>query len=241
MIMLRSSVVALAMVVSIAAIDPVRQTLLSSESELSEHAYVAVVNGRPDGAVELYSEAIRRHPGSYMSYYRRGVALAEQGRFEPALADLDAAVRLSPVVRTSNELGLKAWNALLPETHALHTVVLVRAARADVLRHLNRPKDAIVDLDAAIALDPRRTSLWHRRGLLHLEAGETQAAIADFDALLARRESAPWRFARGMGHFVNGDLAEAEADFTQAAAMDPKNALYARWLAKTQRQRGIPI
>lgn len=241
MVMLRSSVVALAMVVSIAAAGPVRQALSSSETYLAQKAYVALESGRPASALDAYSEAIRRHPESYMSYYRRGVTLAEQGRLEPALADLDAAVRLSPAVQTSNELGLRAWNSLLPETHALHTVILVRSARADILRQLNRPRDAIVDLDAAIALDPRRTALWQKRGLLHLETGNTKAAIADFTALLARRDNPQWRFARGLGHFVNSDLAEAEADFTKAARMDPKNPIYARWLAKTQKKRGIPI
>jgi tetratricopeptide (TPR) repeat protein len=239
--MLRSSVVALAMVVSIAAAEPVRQALSSSETDLAKRAYAAIENGKPADALETYSEAIRRHPESYMSYYRRGVTLADQGKLEPALADLDTAVRLSPAVQTSNELGLRAWNSLLPETHALHTVILVRSARADILRQLNRPRDAIVDLDAAIALDPRRTGLWQKRGLLHMETGNTKAAIADFTALLARRENPQWRFARGLSHFVNSDLAEAEQDFTKAAQMDPKNPIYARWLLKTQKKRGIPI
>jgi tetratricopeptide (TPR) repeat protein len=241
MVMLRSSIVALAMVVSIAAVDPVRQIVFPSDSELAARAYKALDGGQEQDALAIYSEAIRLRPDNYMSYYRRGVTLADQGQLEPALADLDAAVRLSPVVKTSNELGIRAWNSLLPETHALHTVILVRSARSDVLRGLNRPRDAIVDLDAAIALDPRRTSVWYKRAVLHMEMGNAPAAVADFSALLARRENSEWRFARGMGHFVNGDLAEAEADFIKATKMDPKNALYGRWLLKTQKARGVPI
>lgn len=239
MVMVRSSVVALAMVVSIAAVYPVRQVL--SHFNLAERAYAALSRGQSTDAIALYSEAIRRDPDSYMAYYRRGVTLADQGLLAPALTDLDAAVRLSPAVKTSNELGFKAWNTLLPEAHALHTVVLVRTARADILRRLNRPRDAIVDLDAAIALDPRRTSIWQQRASLHMEIGNARAAVADFTALLTRRENVEWRFGRGMGHFVNGQLAAAEADFTTAAQMDPKNMLYARWLAKTQRARGLPV
>jgi tetratricopeptide (TPR) repeat protein len=202
---------------------------------------MAMSAGDAPSAVEVYSQTIRRHPDSYMSYYRRGVTYARMGELQTALADLDTAVRLSPKVQTSNELGIRAWNSLLPETHALNMVVLTRAARADVLQQLNRPSDAITDLNAAITLDPRRTSLWHRRGLLHMENGDAAAAVADFNALLARRENAEWRFARGISHYVNGNLAEAEADFTKIAAKNPKNGLYARWLAKTQKKRGIPI
>ena len=40
---------------------------------------------------------------------------------------------------------------------------------------------------------------------------------------------------------VNEDFAAAEADFAKAAQLDPKNGLYARWLAKTQKRRGIAI
>jgi len=129
MVVLRSSVIALAMAVSIAAADPVREALSSSESRLAERAYAALENGKPARALEAYSEAIRRHPESYMSYYRRGVTLADQGKLEPALADLNMAVRLSPVVQTTKELGFRAWNSRLPETHTLHTVILVRSAR----------------------------------------------------------------------------------------------------------------
>jgi tetratricopeptide (TPR) repeat protein len=240
MVMLRSSVVALAMVLSIAAVEPIKQALLF-EDDLSKRAYMALTANDTPSAIEIYSETLRRYPDSYMTYYRRGLTYARMGDLSTALADLDAAVRAAPKVQTANELGLKAWNSLLPETHALNMVVLTRAARADILQQLNRPADAITDLDAAIALDPRRTSLWHRRGLLHMENGNAAAAVADFNALLARRENSEWRFARGISHFVNGNLAEAEADFTQIAAKNPKNVLYARWLARTQKKRGIPI
>lgn len=241
MVMVRSSVVALAMVVSIAAVDPIRQALSSSERDFTEQAYMALRAGQQKSAVEIYSEAIRRYPDSYMSYYRRGITFARDGQLAPALADLDAAVRLSPAVKTSNELGLLAWNSLLPETHALNMVVLVRGARADVLRQLNRHEDAIADLTAAIALDPRRTQLWHSRGLLYMETGNAKAAIADFDALLARRENVDWRFARGISHFAAGNYAEAETDFTRALELDRNNGLFARWLARAQKRRGIPV
>jgi tetratricopeptide (TPR) repeat protein len=238
--MLRSSVVALGMVLSIAAVDPIRQAL-SSDDDLSRRAYLAVTAADAPSAIEIYSETLRRYPDSYKTYYRRGLTYARMGDLRTALADLNSAVRLSPKVQTSNELGIRAWNSLLPETHALNMVVLTHAARAEILQQLKRPADAITDLDRAIALDPRRTSLWHRRGLLHMENGNAPAAIADFNALLARRENPEWRFARGISLFVNGDLAEAEADFTKLAATEPKNGLYARWLARTQKKRGIPV
>lgn len=241
MVMLRSSVLALAMVVSVAAADPIRQAVSPSDSDLAAQAYEALTKGAQPEAVALYSEAIRRQPESFISYYRRGVSYARMGQQESALADLDAAVRLAPPVQTSSELGPRATNSLLPETHAMNLVVMVRAARADILQRMKRPKDAIADLDTAIALDPRRASLRHTRGLLHMETGNAPAAIADFSALLERRDNVNWRFARGISYFANGDLAEAEADFLLAAKMEPNNPIYAHWVDKTQKKRGIPI
>ncbi len=243
MVMLRSSVLALGIIISIAAADPLREALSPSPPAAAgvQRAYFSLVSGKQTEAVAVYTDAIRRHPDSYLSYYRRGAILARLGQFEAALADFNSAVQLSPSVRTANDLGARAWNSLLPETHALNLVVLVRTARADLLRRMHRPADAIADLDVAIALDPRKTSLWHSRGLLHMEAGDAPSAIADFNALLARRESVDWRFARGISHFANGTLAEAEADFKKAVQIDPDNGLYARWLLKTQQRRGIPI
>ncbi|MGE4062247.1 MAG: tetratricopeptide repeat protein [Rhodospirillaceae bacterium] len=238
--MLRSSVMALAMVGSIAAIEPLQKTF-SSESDYTEKAFTALVNGQQTDAVAIYTKAIEQHPDSYMSHYRRGVTYARLGKHEQALADLNTAVRLSPVVKSSNELGFRAWNSLLPETHALNMVVLVRSQRADLLRTLKRPQEAIADLNVAISLDPRRTHLWHTRALLHMETGNATGAINDFSALLARRENAEWRFARGISYFVMRDYAKAEADFQTAATLDRKNALYARWLSKTQKARGIPV
>lgn len=242
MVMLHSSVVALAMVVSFAAVDPIREVVSSTPSTGStQHAYYSLIAGKEAEAVAIYTDAIRRTPDSYLSYYRRGVTLARLGQLEPALADLNSAVQLSPAVLTANELGQRAWNSLLPETHAMNLVVLVRTARADLLRQMKRPQEAIADLDVAIALDPRKTGLLHSRGLLYMEAGNARAAIADFDALLARQESVDWRFARGISHFANGTLAEAEADFKKLTQVEPHNGLYARWLLKTQQRRGIPI
>jgi len=240
MVMLRSGVLALAMVVSAAAVEPLRQAIAPSDSS-GFKAYFAAANGRADDALAHLTNAIRRHPDSYMAYYRRGVTLAHKGKLEPALADLDTAVRLSPEVKNANELGVRVWNSLSREAHALHTVILVRAARADVYKQLQRYDEAVADLTAAIALDPRRTGLRHGRALIYMDSGNAAAAVADFNALLARRENVEWRFARGMSHLANGDLRSAEADFVKATEADPSNPLYARWLARTQQRRGIPV
>ena len=82
MVMLRSSVLALAMVVSIAAVGPIQRALPSSTADLAERAYIAIANGAQPEAIALYSEAIRRQPESFISHYRRGVSYARMGEDE---------------------------------------------------------------------------------------------------------------------------------------------------------------
>lgn len=79
MVMLRSSVLALAMVVSIAAVGPIRQAMSPSSGDLAERAYAALSSGARPQAITLYSEAIRRQPESFISYYRRGATYAQMG------------------------------------------------------------------------------------------------------------------------------------------------------------------
>ena len=81
-----------------------------STADLAGRAYAASASGAQPDAVALYSEAIRRQPEGFISYYRRGVTYARMGQAESALADLNNAVRLAPEVQTSNQLGLRALN-----------------------------------------------------------------------------------------------------------------------------------
>ncbi len=239
MVKLRSGVVILAMVASIAAVEPARKLLASTaQASFAEQGYNALAAGDRDAAVAAYSGEIGRFPQSYMAYYRRGVTLHQLGRYQEALKDFDEAVRLSPQALTAKELGLRVWNSLDPQTHILNLVVLVHAARAQTLAALNKPESAIADLDTALAMDPRPTMLRHIRGELNTLAGRFEAAVSDFDTLLARRFSVEWTFGRGLGHYLNGNWPAAEADFATAARINPQNGTYAFWLMKAQLRNG---
>ena len=62
-------------------------------SELGSRAAAADIQGNPKQAVELADQAIRADPRNPWPYYDKGMALAEMGEVDGALASLDAATQ----------------------------------------------------------------------------------------------------------------------------------------------------
>lgn len=133
-------------------------------------------------------------PKSYMDYYHRGLSYQKQQQLEEALAAFYQAVKLSPKAVSAAMLGENAFNSGLPETHTLNMVFLIRTTRAEILRQMNRPAEAIADLDEALLLDARSENTFYARALLHTFTGRYDTAIADFDTILNRRTDATWLF-----------------------------------------------
>jgi len=201
----------------------------------------AAYGSRGATAVAAYSAAIAADPANYMTYYRRGVTYQLAGEFERALADFNQAVKLSPTPLSLGELGTQAANSRHRPTHTLGLVSLLRTTRADVLMRLNRPQEALSDLDTAIAIDPRKSHVFYARGLLRAMTGSYDASIADFDVILARRAHMNWYFGRGLARYFKGDWSAAAADFVQAAQRAPGNDAYLIWLAKAHLRAGVPL
>ena len=191
--------------------------------------------------VSNYTAAVDADPSDYMTYYRRGVLYEKQSRFDLALADFDQAVKLSPTPVTLESLGARAVDSTSQDTHTLGLVFLLHTTRAEVLQKMNRPDEALADLDQAIALDPRHQGVFFDRGILRELTGRYDDAIADFDVLLARRNSVEWFFARGIAKYFKGDWSNAAADFQEAAHRAPKDGTYMLWLAKAQLRAGQPL
>jgi len=194
-----------------------------------------------DAAGNLSLSSSTAGPVDYMAYYRRGVEYQFRGQYEQALADLNQAVELSPTPLSLDVLGVRAMDSRSRDTHTLGMVFLIRTTRADTLLRLNRPAEALSDLDAAIALDPRKTEAFYARGLLRTKTGLYDAAIADFDALLARRDHINWYFARGLAKYFKGDWTDAALDFSRASRLAPHDNTFLIWLAKSHLRAGTPL
>lgn len=196
---------------------------------------------RGAGTIADYSAEIAEDPENYMHYYRRGTQFQNQRQYEKALADLNTAVRLSPVPLTVDALGARASDTTHAPTRTLRLVVLVRTTRAEVLQMLNRPEEALIDLDQALALDSSKIEVQITRGQLRMILRRYDEAISDFDQLLHKRDHVDWYFNRGVSKYLKSDWGGAITDFQQAAQRAPREDKYFIWLAKAHLRAGIPM
>lgn len=186
------------------------------------------------------SASVIADPNDYMAYYRRGTLHFQQRRYQEALADLNTAVKLSPTPLSLEALGARIHDSRQRDTHTLGMVVLIHTTRSEILQRLNKPDEALADLDRALAFNGGKTDIMHSRGLLRTVTGQYDGAIADFDTLLERRSNSEWLLSRGVAKYLKTDWAGAIADF-QILAQRPSNDAALIWLAKTYLRASLPM
>ena len=158
---------------------------------------------RYEEAIEAYSEALRLDPHNFRAYLGRARVYGAARQPDLAEADYDRAVEADPA----------ADEPLL--------------ARAIAHYSGERLPDVILDLDAAIRLNPSRIELYHWRGCAHAELNQDEQAAADFTEVLAHDPGNQTvggmdYFNRGAVRFRLGRKEEALADYERAeAAGDP--------------------
>ncbi len=110
---------------------------------------------------------------------------------------MQTALSSTPLSRVA--LGVRAADSSDRETHTLRLVFLVRTTRADTLQKLNRPEEALVDLDHALALDASSAAIFYSREMLRAVTGRYDEAIADFNVIIERRHAPSRAAVRGGG------------------------------------------
>jgi len=112
----------------------------------------------PAGTVRLEASDTSAEPKTADEFARRAAARLAAGQFEPALADYDAAI------------------ALTPDSPALYR------DRAQAHARAGQPERARADFDKAIALAPNDPDLLRMRALHRLRENDAAGAMADADA-----------------------------------------------------------
>jgi tetratricopeptide (TPR) repeat protein len=143
-----------------------------------------------------------------LGFDRNGLALVElrEGRLPEALALVESAIELAA------ELG---------ERHPVHRMVLL-ANRAQLLARLGRPKEALEDYAAAIAIDPLFPDYYVDRGNLLFRMGRHLEALADYETALRAGPPLPEAYYnRAEVRLVLGDEEGALADLARVIELDP--------------------
>ena len=160
------------------------------------------LEARVRGCSQVIADANATGEQKALAYRIRGLARADAGAREQAIADLGEAIRLN---------GSDAW--------AYSGRASARLARGET-------DAAIGDLTAALQIAPRSVPFLIGRGHAHLVKGNADLAIADFtEAIRVDPNSASAFNNRGLAYRRKNDNDAAIADYTSAIAINPIHAL----------------
>jgi S1-C subfamily serine protease len=82
---------------------------------------------------------------------------------------------------------------------------------------------AIVELTAAIALDPKNASAYYNRGIAYRKKGELDKAISDYNKAIELDPKYAWAYNnRGNAYVDKDELDKAISDYNKAIELDPK-------------------
>ena len=115
----------------------------------------------------------------------------------------------------------------------------LRLLRGRALSLLGRAEAALIELNAAISLDPSLAAAWLERGAIHLERSDWLTAEADASRALGLDDAQPraWRV-RGIARYKLGSLVEAAADLKQSLDYKPDDPSAHYWRGLALRDAG---
>lgn len=146
----------------------------------------------PDELIQFLNQALEKEPTAER-YHLRGIAWQVLKKYDQALSDFNAALKL------------KADNP--------HIYV----NRGNIWRLKGESENALTDLNRAIQLNPSSANAFHIRGLIQYESQQTQKAIADFsEAIRLHPRMISALNARGIAYRSLNQLDQALQDFNQA-------------------------
>jgi putative PEP-CTERM system TPR-repeat lipoprotein len=219
----------------------------SSDPEQQKRAYFESGNRYyeqkklPEAIVE-YRNAVKIDQAYGEAYKRLSDALFETG---DVLNAVPALVRAADLLPTDTPLQLKTGALLLlsgrfdgARVRAEKVLSLdsrnvpAQILKANALAGVRDLEKALIQIEQAIAIDPKHSPTFTALGAVQVARGEdTEAETAFRRAIDLEPKSVNARLALGNFHWSRNRLAEAEAAFAEANSLEPRNRLANRALA----------
>jgi tetratricopeptide (TPR) repeat protein len=195
-----------------------------------------------------YGAVIELYPANVYAYYGRAYSYFYLGDFDRAIADSDRTIQLNP----------RSWYAYYCRGIAHHKKkeydqAIADYTRAIQLRHQSPSGDqkAVVndkegDLAPPLNADDRAAissgaSVFQARGSAHLDKGDFDRAIADYDrAVQLNPRSWYAYYCRGVAHYRKREYDQAIADFTRAIELRYQNPSGDQKAAVNDRESDLP-
>lgn len=178
------------------AVNPERLQALNAGPAYFYRGYTASQLGDPAAARDDYGQAISLDPSLIEAYSNRALLLARVNELDAALADADQAIALNERIarnwRVRGYLRLLAadWQGAVSD---LDRALELQPGSADALNNRAYARArmgedlalALDDVAAAIEIDPARATYYDTQGLVLLQQGDSQGAIAAYQQALA--------------------------------------------------------
>lgn len=149
------------------------------------------------------------------SHYHRGCALSGVSRYGEAIADFTQVIQFGESEDAS--MGARAF-AAVPATKLTELYI----HRGNAYRHAGHYQLAATDLESGVQRSRGSAQSYGARGLLRLDQGEFEGAIADFSqALTVHPTFVQCHLWRGFARLRSDDYAHAEADLSRAIEAIP--------------------
>lgn len=200
---------------------------------------IAAAHGRFEEAKEFYTDTLLKQPTHVRARLNRASVNMALGEPQDALDDCHQLLCEAPelhlaVVRRSEALMMLAqwseakegWEKVL-DFNPNHSHALMQLAACHMA--LERPELAETPLNDALRIDPTNAAAWHQRGLLYLEWGREEAALADFEkSAKADEKHLEARLHIAAIHHEASRWHEARTAWREALSNDPENTIARR-------------
>jgi len=177
--------------------------------------------GDLEGAISDYTKVIELKPDDAINYYNRGDAKRGKGDWDGAIADFTKAIELKPDyafaygnrgTAKQSKGDLNGAIADYAKATELNPKDFWTYHNRGCLRYNARDfPDALADFRKELELDSTNDYARFRVWMTRTRLGETEAATSELQTYLAGRTTGkPDDWASKVGHFLAGQLAEAE-------------------------------
>lgn len=154
---------------------------------------------QPRAALVDFTQVLELTPENYRAYYNRGLARFDLEDYEGAISDYSLSIIHSPALTDARMADI--YND-----------------RAVAYLALNRPRQALADLNQALQFNQADTRAYFNRACCHHQMGDWVASLEDYDRVLAANPDHPQAyFNRAVLHQQMGHTQAAIADLNQAA------------------------